>query len=427
VKTPRIAFREVFLPITALLLLFLTKPALAQEVVGKRSDSCIACHEKMGGKYLKLVQDFKKSTHWDKGLGCVDCHGGDPTSGDVAVAMDPAIGFVGKPTGGQILDTCTKCHANPEYMKQFGNMRTDQLELYKTSIHGKRFFENGDMNVAFCSDCHSPHLIAPASNPQSSTHHENIPATCGKCHADKSLMSAYGIDADIVSDYMAGRHGELLFKEKETAAPVCTSCHGYHGAAPPGVDSVVNVCGSCHLRTEQYYAQGPHNEAFKAMSFPRCITCHDNHKLKKPTDEFITSTEKGGCLSCHDTKSAAYATINTIKTSLAGLNELHEECLTLVEETEKTTHLSMTDMLPKVEEITTKLLTARGLQHSVDGKLISDNHKEAESIYMEIKSFTTKLISRGRQAKRTVLILGALVFAYGLLMLYYTKVVLGNR
>jgi len=417
----------VVLPIVACGLLWVALPAGTQEVVGTRSDSCLKCHEEMGGKYLKLVQDFKNSKHWEYGLGCIDCHGGDSTSNDVAVAMDPAIGFIGKPDRAIVIELCGKCHSDAAYMKKFSSMRTDQVELYKTSVHGKRFFEDGDTKVAVCIDCHSGHLITDSHNPTSSTNKANIPQTCGKCHADGALMSLYGISSTIPSDYMAGWHGQLFFDKKEIAAPVCTDCHGYHGAAPPGVESIHLVCGSCHLRTEQFYAQGAHNEAFKSKGLPRCITCHDNHKLVRPDDSLFLSKSKGGCLVCRSEGTAEYAVIQEMSSTNKEIQGFYDDAVQLVIETEKTTHLSMGEMTPKVEAVRTKLLTARVMQHAADKTLIEGNLTEAKTAFDEIQKFTLNLIDRGKSAKRKVLLLGGFLFFYGLVMLYYTKIVLANR
>ena len=402
-------------------------PSDAQEAVGKRSDSCIECHERMGGKYAKLAKEFKNSTHWEMGMGCIDCHGGDAASGDVTQAKSPEAGFIGIPDRAKIISVCGDCHSDSSYMKRFSNIRTDQVELYKTSIHGIQFFEKGDLNVAVCTDCHSSHLITNSTNPLSSTNKANIPETCGRCHSDATLMGKYGISADIVDEYLTGWHGELFFEQKEIAAPVCSDCHGTHGAAPPGVDNIHNVCASCHLRTEQYYAQGAHNEAFKAANLPKCITCHDNHSLVRPSDKFLTSTDKGGCLQCHASASKAIATISAIGSSLESMRDMHAEAAELVETTERVTHLSMLEMEPKVAEIETKLLTARVVQHATSVDLVKESESEAMTAFEEIKKFTVKLIDRGKRVKRHVLLIGALLFVYGLMMLYYTKVILANR
>jgi hypothetical protein len=381
----------------------------------------------MGGEYLALVEDFKNSRHWAIGLGCIDCHGGDATSDEVGVAMSDSAGFIGQPERTEIPAFCGRCHSDSSYMKKYGNLRTDQVELYKTSIHGLRLFEQGDANVAVCSDCHSSHLVAASSNALSSTHPDNIPETCGRCHADEQLMAGYGLSATVVEDYIAGRHGQLRFVEDEIAAPVCTSCHGYHGAVPPGVESIHNVCGTCHLRTEQSYARSAHNEAFTELGFPKCITCHDNHRLKRPTDDLLLSEDKGGCLSCHGTDDNAYSTIQAIRKSLQEIREMQSKAEDLVVETERTTHLSMSEMTLKVESIRTKLLTLRAIQHAADIELVEENQAEAETAFAEIEQFTLRLIERGNRNLRIVIILGVLLFIYGLMMLYYTKVILKNR
>ncbi len=103
---------------------------------------------------------------------CVDCHKGyrstSPSSPNSPV--HPV----------RIADTCSECHASEKLNKEY-NLPTRRLETYRESYHGiaNRF---GDTTVANCASCHGSHDIRRSSDPKSSIHKKNLPATCGKCH-----------------------------------------------------------------------------------------------------------------------------------------------------------------------------------------------------------------------------------------------------
>src|ERR1039458_5396494 len=89
---------------------------------------------------LEVTQDkFSQDSHPQKGLTCTSCHGGDATSYDPTVSMGKKAGFKGKIDRKQIPQLCGSCHSNPTYIKQYDpGLRTDQLDQYHTSMHGKR-------------------------------------------------------------------------------------------------------------------------------------------------------------------------------------------------------------------------------------------------------------------------------------------------
>ena len=82
------------------------------------------------------------------------------------------------------------------------------------------------------------------------------------------------------------------------------------------------------------------------------------------------------------------------------------------------------EMIPRVEQIRTHLLTARILQHSTEVDDMLENRDAATSQFDEIKAFTVKLIERAKFNKNMVLLLAGLLIAFGLLMLAYRKWVL---
>src|SRR5579871_6078135 len=121
--------------LAAIVALFAPALLLAQTA----KDTCIECHTAMDGAIQKPALLIKNDVHTVNGLGCADCHGGDRTSDDPSVAMNPAKGFIGKPARTAIPKLCARCHSDPDFMRKFRpQQRVDQYELYQTSIHGKR-------------------------------------------------------------------------------------------------------------------------------------------------------------------------------------------------------------------------------------------------------------------------------------------------
>lgn len=211
-------------------LLFLLAPALLLAQPAK--DTCVECHAAMDGPIQRPALLIKDDVHTANGLSCADCHGGDRTSDDPSVAMSKAKGFTGKPSRTEIPQFCAKCHSNPDYMRRFRpQQRVDQLDLYKTSVHGK-LLARGDQNVATCVDCHSVHDIRAVKDATSPVYPLRIPDTCGRCHADAKKMAQYGIPTDQLALYRTSVHWAAL-KNGDLSAPTCASCHGNHGAKPP--------------------------------------------------------------------------------------------------------------------------------------------------------------------------------------------------
>jgi cytochrome c553 len=100
------------------------------------------------------------------------------------------------------------------------------------------------------------------SDPRSTVNPVNVANTCARCHADASYMKEYSILTDQFAKYSTSVHHQALTVRGDLSAPTCTTCHGNHGAAPPGVDRVENVCSNCHTFQAQMYEKSSHKEAF---------------------------------------------------------------------------------------------------------------------------------------------------------------------
>jgi hypothetical protein len=235
--------------------------------------------------------------------------------------MSRRAGWKGKIERKQIPQLCGTCHSDPAYIRQFNpSLRTDQLEQYHTSVHGKRL-AIGDTRVAVCTDCHSVHDLKAPNDPRSTVNPLNVAGTCAHCHADASYMHGYSIPTDQFVKYGASVHHDALAVRGDLSAPTCTTCHGNHGAAPPGVDKVQNVCSTCHVFQAQMYDKSSHKRAFEAASLPGCVVCHSNHGITHPTDAKLGIGTEAVCMKCHTPGDACDRARAELLSGLARLDE----------------------------------------------------------------------------------------------------------
>lgn len=266
---------------------------------GQTKNSCMDCHSALPEPLGVSQETFGQDVHAQNGLTCVSCHGGDPSRDDSDKAMSRKAGWKGNIDRKQIPQLCGSCHSHPEYMRQFNpSLRTDQLDQYHSSVHGKRL-AGGDAKVAVCTDCHSVHDIRAPGDARSTVNPLNIANTCSRCHADANYMKGYSVPTDQFAKYSTSVHHEAMAIRGDLSAPTCTTCHGNHGAAPPGVDKVQNVCSTCHVFQDQMYEKSSHRQAFQEASLPGCVVCHGNHDITYPSDAKLGTGPGAVCMNCH--------------------------------------------------------------------------------------------------------------------------------
>jgi len=286
--------------------------ALSQSPAVK-PDTCLDCHSALEDRLGRPAQLIQTDIHKRNGFSCADCHGGDPASMEMEVSMNPRKGFLGKIERGRIPELCARCHSDATLMHKFRpQQRVDQLALYRTSVHGKRLAD-GDVRVATCIDCHSVHDIREVKDGLSPVHPLKLAATCGRCHADAGHMKGYDIPTSQFEQYHRSVHWEALAKRGDLSAPSCATCHGSHGAAPPGVASVERVCGTCHVVFQNLFDQSPHRPAFETMGFAACVVCHKNHEVLRPSPDMLGVDGGAVCLRCHTQGDPGYAAATTMR------------------------------------------------------------------------------------------------------------------
>jgi cytochrome c3-like protein/cytochrome c554/c'-like protein len=297
----------------------LTALLLVMAAQGQGLNTCLLCHGSLDPPLQVTEERFSHDIHAQKGLTCASCHGGDPTKADMD-AMSKSAGFRGKIERSQVPALCGKCHSDAAFMRQYNpSLRTDQFGQYQSSVHGK-LLAKGNTKVAVCTDCHGVHDLRAPADAASNVYPLNVAKTCARCHANAEYMKEFKIPTDQFAKYSSSVHHEAMVVRGDLSAPTCTTCHGNHGAAPPGLGTVQNVCSTCHVFQAQLYEKSPHKKAFDAAALPGCVVCHNNHGIIHPTDAKVGTDAQSVCVDCHVSGDAGYQTAGQIHRELTGLS-----------------------------------------------------------------------------------------------------------
>ncbi len=307
------------------------------------STTCARCHSdtmrmKAFGSSLPLRQweDLQASVHGKlSGVGagsaiqCVTCH----NAHGILRVQTPASPV--SPLN--LVKKCASCHSNAAFMRTFNpSLPVDQLDKYRTSVHGA-LNAKGDSKAAQCVSCHGSHAILRATDAKSRVNPVNLPATCATCHSNAVYMKAYGIPTDQFEKYANSVHGVALLQRHDEAAPACNDCHGNHGAAPPGVTSIANVCGTCHTLNAELFAGSPHKKVFDEQKLPECETCHGNHEVPTAEISMLGVSAETVCSTCHSESDnvRGFAAARTMRSLLDSLIAMEETARNLVDEAEQ--------------------------------------------------------------------------------------------
>lgn len=193
---------------------------------------CARCHSdsvRMRSHNLRTDQfeKYSGSVHGKKLIegkdleapSCVSCHG----QHEIRKVDDPLSSVNRK----NIVNTCAKCHTDKKIMDK-RHIPVNQYELYKGSLHGRRYFERGDTAVPTCINCHSNHGI---QKPQQMS----VRFVCAECHVQQA-------DA-----YKKSGHWRAA---QDGGKPLCVHCHSNHGIEKPTPEKFRAAgalnCQGCH-------------------------------------------------------------------------------------------------------------------------------------------------------------------------------------
>lgn len=289
--------------------------------------------------------------------------------------MAKSAGFRGVPDKKDIPGFCGRCHSDIEIMRRYQpRIATDQVSQYSASVHGKKL-SAGDRKVADCTSCHTSHAILPATDTRSSVHPLKVPGTCGQCHGNAEYMAGYGIPTDQFEKFKGSVHGRALLDNEDTGAPACNDCHGNHGATPPGITSIGEVCGHCHVNNMQYFTQSPMGRAFAEEGFHGCEECHGYHDVAKTSDQMVGTHEGAVCADCHSPGDKGYETAGRIHSSITTLAASY---LAAVERQDEVQRIGMDDVEIgfMLQEAHQSLIQSRTLVHTFDAEKVHERTSE---------------------------------------------------
>jgi hypothetical protein len=392
-----------------------SRTVLADGPVEEPVNTCIACHSALPEPLNVPVERLKNDIHAQKGLSCVDCHGGDATAMD-ETSMSPEKGFRGKPKAADVPEFCGRCHSDGAYMRRFNpRLATDQLQQYWTSVHGQRL-RGGDQKVATCVSCHGAHGILPPEHAQSSVFAANVPDTCGHCHSNAEYMAEYKIPVDQEAKYKRSVHAELLLVKRDSSAPACNACHGNHGAFPPGVTSIAEVCGQCHVNNAAFFVKSPHKTAFDKLGLPECVACHSNHEIHRASDEMLGGGEGAVCHRCHETGSAGYEGAVRMRDGIERLKAVMSDTEAMLTKARAMGMEVSEEEYTYREEVRPQLVKVRTQTHLGDPQALLQSVDEGIKTAAASQASAKTTLAEAQSRRRTLLIPLAFIVALMILL-----------
>lgn len=373
----------------------------------EKKNSCLECHLQLEDKLAAPARSFPYDVHANYGLLCTACHGGNATREEIDEAKDKT--FKGTPSRKEIPSLCASCHSNAAYMRQFNpRIRVDQLELYLTSHHGQAY-QKGDLKVAVCTDCHGVHGIQAANMPQSLTFAWNVAQTCGRCHSNVNLMKQYGRSSQQEEDYRASVHARALYDKKDLSAPTCNDCHGNHGAAPPEVASVANVCRQCHPSPAELFSRSPHKTAFDEAGISECEACHGHHRIVAPSDEMLAGGKEDTCSQCHDTNSLPYRRGSELREKFSGLAGRLDYLASRLEAVRKK-GVEVSEARYELQQARSSFLEARNLVHGLSWNEVEKRIEDSTSTMIRVESLALAAEKEAKLRKTGLIVATVFLF-----------------
>src|SRR6516165_181387 len=315
----------------------------------------------------------------------------------------------------QTQNTCVDCHSalDPPLKvtaEQFAQDIHSHKGLTCASCHG------GDPTKADMD------AMSKSAGFRGKIERKDVPDLCGRCHSDSEYMKAYGIPTDQFAKYTSSVHHEAMTVRGDLSAPTCTTCHGNHGAAPPGVTSVQNVCSTCHVFQAQMYEKSSHKEAFQVASLPGCVVCHSNHGIQYPTDAKLGTGPEAVCMQCHSPGDDCDQARARMLADLTRLDEAIKSANTVLT-TAESSGMEVSEARLEQDQARDQLTKARVTIHSFQTELVEQDIQAGLKIAAKTHAEgQAALVERNRRRKGLGLSLGAILLVLLGLRLYIRQI-----
>ncbi len=269
------------------------------------ASTCVTCHKALDRQNSEPVRLWERDLHREAGIGCHDCHGGDP--GDFGSAMAHSEDFRGALEGSEAVKLCGGCHSRANRIHD-PTVAIDQLEQYLSGRHGDLQAENSPT----CVTCHGSHGIYRVTDPSSPVFPTRVTGLCIQCHDKGSPNNGEAEPWRYLQDV----HGRALDLGTNRNAPSCPDCHGAHRAAALTASGIQMVCGNCHTKEYEYFQTGPHGDSLRLVGEPTCTHCHGYHGIKATGIDEIAGKISDNCWGCHEVGSRAWEVGSNIDENL---------------------------------------------------------------------------------------------------------------
>jgi uncharacterized protein with PIN domain len=260
-----------------------------------RKVECSSCHAEIGQQYQKSRHGQLLAQENGNAPSCKECHGTHAVQG----RRDPQSPTF--PTN--VPELCARCHREGQKAAlRYTGRQHEIIESYAESIHGKGLLKSGLTVTATCTSCHTAHSVLPRTDPGSSVHRKNVPATCGACHQ--------GIAEQFAQSVHAMRAGA----GKDT--PVCNDCHSAHAIRRADEQGfrleIMNKCGRCHEQIAETYFDTYHGKVSQLgyTKTAKCYDCHGAHDIlpvSDPRSHLSRANVVATCQRCHPGASRRFA------------------------------------------------------------------------------------------------------------------------
>jgi cytochrome b subunit of formate dehydrogenase len=303
---------------------------------------CIQCHgteDLWEGETLHLFVSAERMAgdiHWQKGLRCQDCHGGDATTTDLRSAHAIEVGFRKVNSPAEMPTFCGHCHSDAAYMQKYRpDARTDTVDRFWSGAHGKHLKSWAEKqppgNASPGNASQAGQTADPAASPADETSPADAQAAGETAPAeDAQAAEEAAADSDPSPAPSATADEEAAANVPVTAAaplpanhatelPVasCVACHPIHQirAASDPLSSthprnLSTTCGVCHTEAIANLRRSVHAKAGEKLengigTLLDCSKCHgqDMHQLL-PTQDISSPVyldhQVATCGACHE-------------------------------------------------------------------------------------------------------------------------------
>jgi len=345
--------------------LTLAVPPHTGSQLAPEANRCAMCHtepalwDEAHQRLFIQSENLGDDVHWQHGVNCHDCHGGNPETTDYAAAhvglvlvsqlrqrcvichdeqrleiikgVHAKAGEKDERGRGLPLD-CSNCHGTSAHailsskdqhspvflnnqVETCGSCHLEDQKTYEETVHGKGLNESGLLVTAVCADCHGSHGIYYAADRRSTLHVSNVAATCSKCHQfieQRLMKSVHGRGAGLgVATDQPAAGGKIK------RHPSCTDCHQGHHLLRSDVAEfrleLTNSCGNCHADMSSRYALSMHGELTHQgyAAAAECADCHGSHDILPVADPnsalALGENRLHTCQKCHVYASSNFA------------------------------------------------------------------------------------------------------------------------